>query len=159
MRIPDAIEPVSGYRAWAVGLGRLWSPRSVAPAAWPVTGPLVATCRLARRPAPFSREAAIEGAHEAPYPSCSCGIYAVFEPWDLGRIDTREPFRLVIGRAVGWGRVVVGGHGWRAERASVLDLFIDPAWDEATLASISRIADTYGVPLVDASVPRSESAA
>lgn len=70
--VPDAISPVEGYRVWAVGLVRLWSPSAPSPGAWPVALPLRARC-LARRANPLLGTLDAVPRHAAPTLAAGAG--------------------------------------------------------------------------------------
>jgi hypothetical protein len=124
MIVPDAIEPVIGWRAW------IYWPRFVPgkpevmsltnyEVVWRPGEPMVARCP--------------SGWHEPPGPGlwyaddpkdrCSCGVHALASPQD-GRwpFGDRELYRCpdsvgLIGRVALWGRVIEGEYGWRAQYA------------------------------------------
>jgi hypothetical protein len=148
MKIPDAITPVVGYRGWSVGMGRLWSPRGPARVPWPMRGPLRARCLKDGAPNPFHPEIKPAERHDAPQPDCSCGVYAAREPWDIEASWVTPPWRVVWGKVHGWGRVVLGRTGWRAELVRPVELFADPSWNAATRYQMNAVAKTYGLPLL-----------
>jgi hypothetical protein len=53
--------------------------------------------------------------------SCSCGFYAVFDPTKTGY--SNYP---VSGMIEGWGEVILGPHGFRAQKAKIVALSIPP---------------------------------
>jgi len=145
MKVPDSFTPVTGYRTWAVGLGRLWSSHGPEKVAWPKSEALRAACLKHGYPSFFNPRLP---EHAAPDPLCSCGVYGVFAPWDLELAEPRRPWSLVTGRVEGWGRVAVGQKGFRAEFARPLELFFEPWWDEQAWRAAARVAQGYGIPLV-----------
>jgi hypothetical protein len=147
MRIPDEINPIVGYRGWSVGMGQLWSPMALARVPWPKQGPLRARCLKDGIPNPFRAQAHHPERHDAPQPDCSCGIYAMREPWDIEAVPVTPPWGVVIGKVHGWGRVLVGTKGWRAELVRPVELFADPSWNEPTRSEMNAVAKTYGLPL------------
>ena len=147
MKIPDAITPVVGYRGWSVGMGRLWSPRGPSRVRWPRRGALRARCLKHGDPNPFHPAMKPTDRHDAPQPDCSCGIYAMREPWDIEAVPVTPPWGVVIGRVDGWGRVVLGRKGWRAELVRPVELFADPSWNEPTRSEMNAVAKMYGLPL------------
>ena len=147
MKIPDAITPVVGYRSWSVGMGRLWSPRGPSRVRWPRRGALRARCLKHGDPNPFHPAMKPTDRHDAPQPDCSCGIYAMREPWDIEAVPVTPPWGVVIGRVDGWGRVVLGRKGWRAELVRPVELFADPSWNEPTRSEMNAVAKMYGLPL------------
>ena len=145
MSVPDAIAPVEGYRAWAIGLGRLWSPAAPVKEAWPVPEPLRARCLAGPGNPLFPRPATVR--HRAPDPACGCGIYGMWEPWEIGPVAVPPTFQLVLGRVEGWGRVVVGRRGWRAAVARPVELYVPPSWSEATTRQVDLLARGWRIPL------------
>jgi len=148
MRIPDAITPVVGYRGWSVGMGQLWSPMALARVPWPKRGPLRARCLKDGAPNPFRAGKQPPEEPDAPQPDCSCGIYAMREPWDIGHLRVPPPWGVVIGKVHGWGRVVLSTKGWRAELVRPVELFASPSWNEPTRFEMKAVAKTYGLPLL-----------
>jgi len=144
MTVPDAIAPLVGYRTWALGLGQLWSAHGPGRERWPRTEPLRAICLRHGVPSLFNPRIP---AHAAPDPCCTCGIYAVFAPWDLEFDEPSNPWTLVAGRVEGWGRVTLGEKGFRAELARPRQLFAELWWDGATRRAAASAARGYGVPL------------
>jgi hypothetical protein len=145
MNVPDSFTPVSGYRMWALGLGRLWSQGGPEKVPWPESDPMRAACLKHGYPSFFNPRLP---EHDAPDPNCTCGIHAAYAPWDMSLAQPLPPWSLISGRVGGWGRVAVGDKGFRAEMARPLELFFEPWWDEGTWRAAARVARTYGVPLV-----------
>jgi hypothetical protein len=98
-----------------------------------------ATCWAFRRGSIFSAYRVRESDHEgrgSPYRGCKCGFYGLHEvpvegdqkfamPWE------RDPTifdlgTLVFGVAEAWGRILLGRHGWRAQYARAVALFLNP---------------------------------
>jgi hypothetical protein len=145
MKVPDSFTPMTGYRTWALGLGRLWSAGGPEKVAWPASEPLQAACLKHGFPSFFNARLP---EHLAPAPNCTCGIHAAYAPWDMGLAQPQRPWSLISGRVEGWGRVAVGEKGFRAELARPLELFFESWWDESMWRAASSVARTYGVPLV-----------
>jgi len=145
MSVPDAIVPIVAYKTWALGFGQLWSSHGPGRGRWPRTDPMRAICLLRGIPSCFNHRMP---EHPAPDQSCTCGIHAVLDPWDLKLDEPRDPWTLVAGRVEGWGRVAIGEKGFRAELARPRELFEEPWWDEVTRRAAARVAHAYGVPLV-----------
>lgn len=114
--VPDALR---GYRTWAgvtvdrrlrsTGVTHAWSPACFVGEA--SAGEESARCL-----------AVPQDQHPAPERTCSCGIYGWYHP-----DDTRIVSAPIFGAVRLSGRVVLGTHGFRAERASVLALTVaDP---------------------------------
>jgi hypothetical protein len=139
---PDLIEPVAAFREWLVVRGALTSP--YIPYRW--EEPVVrARCFPANRNLLFG-SGWLDEPHDAPHPSCRCGIYAVYEP------RTATPFPdadRVWGVVTVWGRIEVHSDGLRAEHARVEALAVgvgDRCGDESKL---QRIATELGTDLVE----------
>lgn len=95
-------EPVEGWRAWQLALGR-FGPLLVPlgkGGPWPWLDAASARCWKHRR-------------HSAPVIACTCGLYAVRDATLLRR--ARSPG--VVGTVALWGRVVEHALGWRGEFA------------------------------------------
>jgi hypothetical protein len=122
----DALRPAVGWKVWRVEDGLL---RSVLYGdVWPVDEPVQATC--ARHD------------HEAPSPSCECGIHAGRElvAWEhYLRVGAENR---VFGRVLLWGATVEGEHGWRAACARPVEIVV-PAAVTAPLEGL----EAYGVPV------------
>jgi hypothetical protein len=140
--VPDAVEPVVGWRAWGVDaatLGRWQAPTvslcSIAfECQWPTGRPFTAECRK-----PVGK------CLRSPASNCRCGIYAVHSPTQVFQVvGYRGP--LVLGHVALWGCVVVGRRGWRAQYAYPRRLFVvdergrDLGWVIGGL-------EAYGVPV------------
>jgi hypothetical protein len=169
--VPDLIEPIVAYRAWRYRLDRrgahlgsfggiedVWAG---ACRTW-----VVASC-LMRAGHPFASGAD----HLAPDERCSCGFYGTKTPdipaqfmaieWldramrSRGSSPVEPTFDdgLVLGRVELAGKVIEHEHGYRAQRARVLELIPLESRDEAT-GSLSRllevpVADPYDGPALD----------
>lgn len=122
----DALRPAVGWKVWRVAEGRLVSVLYGDP--WPVDEPIRASC--------FRHE------HEAPSPSCECGIHAGRElaAWEHYLHVGAES--RVFGRVLLWGATVEGTHGWRAASARPVEIFVPSAVTEPT-----EELQAYGVPL------------
>jgi hypothetical protein len=109
MSVPDAIAPLTGYRTWALGLGQLWSPRAPGRGRWPRSQPLRAVCLRHGVPSCFNVRIPD---HTAPDQRCTCGIYAVFDPWDLEYYEPHNPWTLAAGRVQGGGASALSRAEW-----------------------------------------------
>jgi hypothetical protein len=114
-RVPDSIEPVLGWRAWALaallehndGPASAIALKSVTwpQEPWPAGRPAVASCHLG---------------HEAPGGVCTCGIHAFRHATDLRTVfqpDIIDAPPTVVGPVLGWGTVAMHERGWRAKFA------------------------------------------
>jgi hypothetical protein len=150
-RAPDALEPVTAWRAWFVGReSDDGSPRLhsvIHNCEWPVARKLEASCLTTR--------GIVSRPHPAPADGCQCGIYgtarvdglANYVGHGLGPVPRIQ----AIGLVRLWGVVREHEHGWRGSRAYPCRLWLpthdfrdEPIdnWDELALA----LAD-YGVPV------------
>jgi hypothetical protein len=148
---PDALEPVTAWRAWFVGReSDDGSPRLhsvIHNCEWPVAKKLEASCLTTR--------GIVSRPHRAPADGCQCGIYgtarvdglANYVGHGLGPVPRIQ----AIGLVRLWGVVREHEHGWRGSRAYPCRLWLpthdfrdEPIdnWDELALA----LAD-YGVPV------------
>jgi hypothetical protein len=148
----DAVytEPILGWRFWRLrrletfgadrplrlaaagrfGIPKFWEPRAATKA----------VCSSYRT------------AHEAPWPSCRCGIYGLRER-DLAeravlKYSRGELESWAVGRVSLWGRIVESEHGWRAEYAYPYELVVFTADDRVA----AELRDLYAVD-VSASAP------
>jgi hypothetical protein len=151
---PDYIEPVVGWRVWAVSSSdaglRLRS--LMVDATWPTGRPFVARCRD-RRHRLRRVWRAEPSAHEPPEWSCDCGIYATREIADAVRYAKSYGDRhwtvlhRVVGRVSLWGSVLEYTDGWRAALAYPLELLVPrvgPVQSPGAEAVADALAD-YGV--------------
>jgi hypothetical protein len=150
-RAPDALEPVTAWRAWFVGReSDDGSPRLhsvIHNCEWPVAKKLEASCLTTR--------GIVSRPHRAPADGCQCGIYgtarvdglANYVGHGLGPVPRIQ----AIGLVRLWGVVREHEHGWRGSRAYPCRLWLpthdfrdEPIdnWDELAIA----LAD-YGVPV------------
>ncbi len=127
MSVPLLTEALPGFRAWRLDSeGRLWP--AAASAAW---APGVNVARCGHRIG-----------HDAPAGNCTCGLYAFHH---LHRQLANER---VIGGIAAWGDMEVHRDGFRAGRARVLALVLDPLTPARERAALERAAERYAVPLV-----------
>ena len=126
--VPDAIEPIVGWRYWRVRSdGSLASITGGHPG-WAPGEPMRARCRYLDADPDDPRYQLI-GAydrdhHRSPGERCTCGIYAARS---LNRLRG-HPFtglrRGVVGEVALWGKVIPGTHGYRAEAAYPKRLYV-----------------------------------
>jgi hypothetical protein len=128
-RAPDYVEPMEGWRVWAVGLdaGRLRLRSLLFDAVWEPRRPLVAHCQHRRRSL-WRPWRVLPTDHAAPEERCHCGIYAVREQAQATRYVALPLPAWAVCRAFGrvalWGEVVEGQTGWRAASAYPRELFV-----------------------------------
>ena len=160
MQVPDAVEPVVGWRCWRLRD----SPEGFA---------LTSACRPVRWDPGRPLEASCEACQAPPGRGCTCGIYAAAEPRlphaylpphvkAADRIRTQAILGYDVVMAVGlaalWGSVIECEWGWRAQFAYPTSLYVptgirhfrrSPAgveiFDSARVAS--ALSDLYGVPV------------
>jgi len=161
MRVPDAVEPVVGWRCWRLhdSPGGFTLASACRPVRWEPGRPLEARCELG---------------HVPPSRGCSCGIYAAAGPRlphtylpphvkAADRIRTQAILGYDVVMAVGladlWGDVVECEWGWRAQFAYPKSLYLptgvrhfrrSPAsveiFDSARLAA--ALSELYRIPVV-----------
>jgi hypothetical protein len=116
--VPDAVEPVVGWRSWRV----VDSPDGLV---------LVSACRPTRWPPRRPAQGSCETrGHAEPPPDCTCGIYAAAQPllpvtYLPPHVKATETIRtqailgydvvMGVGLAALWGVVVECPFGWRAQ--------------------------------------------
>lgn len=114
---PDYTHYLTGYRCWDLvrsGLASIGNETQ-----WPKMKALEAVCRN-------------DEDHDAPDLECDCGIWA-FKTLS-GLVDALDQYSengKIIGQVALWGNVVETEHGWRAQYAYPLELWIrDPSQEE-----------------------------
>lgn len=137
--VPLVPTPLYGLRAWNV-VGRSGAERLAGPqqgATWPIGGEwLEAVCSQ-------------DAGHAAPVAGCGCGLHA----WHPARRHAR---RILSGRGdvpgivEARGAIEVHDDGFRSERARPFALFLLPGRNARL---VKRLADAYGVPVVEARGP------
>lgn len=146
--VPDAIQPVVGWKVWRVLPGGLLGSAAF-PTLWQPGTTTVARC-CATQPTPHPRG--------APDAACGakCGIYLAAS-WELARRYRHAG--AVVGLAAGWGRLLECAlpgvpadttSGWRAELAAPLVL---RAGSGASCHLLARVAERYRLPLLGIDVP------
>lgn len=138
---PDGIEPLIGWRAWAVEMTRRGERSfSLLPCAtwksglkWEPGKALAAQClRLGR--------------HEAPESGCRCGYWAFRTLEDLLAVARELPDPGVIGTVSLWGKVIAAERGYRAQFAYPRELFIAAGLDPHLERSfVAAGLERYGI--------------
>jgi hypothetical protein len=133
---PDLIQPVVGFRQWRIKNGKLYA------LFWDVPWPN----RLAQASCRAGGSATDANPHKAPYPDCSCGIYAYYRVGShlLSTAGTSAP---VTGIVTLWGRLEAHVDGMRAEHARIeaLALREPTAWERRRIGGVAR---SLGIPAV-----------
>lgn len=149
-RVPDAIEPRLGYRAWVASRESRMLLSLFRPVAWPFREPLEAVC-LPDTPPTRLRPKQQPSCPQPPAEKCLCGVWGRFSlrsvlDWlDPYRAVVREDYDLIFGIVWGWGRLEVGPLGWRAQRvrpAAILE-------HERPLPLLKSIGAAYSIPVVE----------
>lgn len=155
--VPDAIEPMVGYRGWVYENGHLYS--CYRKVEWPIDRPLTSDCispswRVSNDPYRGHKV----GRHYEPVKECSCGIYGLHEyprVFDVKPDGNRRksmkpwPSYAITGVIQGWGHMVVGTKGFRAEYAKPVALVARPRsqkWGPV----VRELAEIYRIDIVDA---------
>lgn len=158
--VPDAIEPVVGWRTWRVrDTGSEFRLTSVNNATlWEPSEPLRAACT-------------VHNPHDPPHVDCSCGIYAARQPGPAVKLlppYVRSVSSIIapailgydtvmaVGLVALWGETVVCEWGWRAEFGYPRELFVPSSvkhyrrgphgleiFDSADVAT--ALAEGYGI--------------
>lgn len=164
--VPDGIEPLIGFRGWAVKGERLTS--CYREVEWPIAGPLSSECIMPT--ALITNDRGIE----LPFPPkhwvspqmhCTCGIYALNEfphDWEMregknARVVKPWPqnSNAVVGMIQGWGKIVVGTKGFRAQYAKPIAL-ISRRRNGQWSRTVEELAYVYGLEIVDVKEVRRE---
>jgi len=151
--VPDAIEPVIGWRYWRVdkkerllhslsgAKGFLWQPHTRFEARCPVIKPTGIDGRY-RFLSGYRGEL-----HDSPGEMCRCGIYAARDLTHLRRQILTGLALNVVGEVSLWGKLIPGSKGYRAQFAYPRRLFViqrTADWDQSEAAEALSI---YGVPV------------
>lgn len=167
IRVPDYVEPVEGWRIWAVVErdGRLLLRSLFFDTTWPWGFPMSANCehrRFSLR-TPWRRRAS---GHEAPEEACTCGIHASFEPVTvMPYFQHRAPGSIchALGRVALWGDVVECEAGFRAQRGYPTRLYVPDLqriggwpWLRFDALQVARGLTGYGVPVETIGVAREQ---
>ena len=148
--------PAIGYRTWRIerihGEMGVWLVSPYCPAYWPRSERLEAVCR--REPGEVMKRRVLQPHQQEPdcappVAGCGCGIYAYHdvEPM-LGSIHEHS----VGGAVLCWGRVTIHPEVIRVQFARPIALCLPvPSYPNCGVEpEAKRVADTYGVPLVEA---------
>ena len=159
--VPDGIEPLVGYRGWKVIDGALWSVYpEIRAVEWPVSGPLPSECLPPKiRVTSDDRRVSNPPKHYwSPHIDCTCGIYALHDypnAWEDMEDGRRRksvnpwPPKSVTGIIHGWGHIIVGDKGFRAQTAKPIALVSGRNRYGEWPVTIQQIAERYGIEVVD----------
>jgi hypothetical protein len=151
--VPDAIEPVVGWRYWRVdkkekllhslsgAKGFMWQPNTRFEARCPVIKPTGIDGRY-RFLSGYRGEM-----HDSPGEMCRCGIYAARDLTHLRRQMLTGLALNVVGEVSLWGKLIPGSKGYRAQYAYPRRLFViqrTADWDQSEAAEALSV---YGVPV------------
>lgn len=156
--VPDALR---GYRSWAglevtasgevhlasTGVPYFWRAGELTAGCmtprppWSLTSLTGCSCALCRSYQPGDLPQ--DPRHVAPVPDCTCGFYGWYRPEDIRIVPA--PIRGVIEAS---GRVLLGTHGFRAERARLVAITIDPVQS----SRYHDVRELVGGPLGEAGV-------
>ncbi|MGH2752568.1 MAG: hypothetical protein ACRDK3_17115 [Actinomycetota bacterium] len=151
--VPDAIEPVVGWRYWRVDKkeGLLHSLSGAKGFLWQPNTRFEARCPVVKRSGLDGRYRFISGMrvelHDAPGEMCRCGIYAARDLTHLRRQMLAGLAINVVGEVSLWGKLIPGSKGYRAEYAYPRRLFViqrTAEWDQSAVAGALSV---YGVPV------------
>ena len=129
MIVPDAIEPIVGWRCWNLndawrleslinGRDTPWRPGVRKEAT--CCSELLSSLRASLPPETIAQlelkpeDADLLREHAAPHEFCSCGIYAAKDLDTLQKVAFPEP---IVGEVYLWGKVIPGENGYRAQYA------------------------------------------
>lgn len=120
-RIPDAIEPIVGWRYWRMDrTGRLLASLGGSGGGWMPGRPLMAACASQRNPNDFRFEhvsGIMTAPHDSPAERCRCGIYAARSLEELRSQMLLGLGIAVVGKVLLWGKIIPGSRGYRAQFA------------------------------------------
>jgi len=145
--IPDGITPLVGIRGWRYKNGRLWS--CYRDVEWPVNSHLISDCihptmydvGVTKKPKRSNR-------HSPPTKTCTCGIYALNE-WEPSHPKKLRPWPSdsITGLILGWGHIVIGSKGFRAQYAKPIALVSRPRSTKLS-EIIEELAHAYGIEII-----------
>ena len=152
---PRITGKVVAYRAWSLDGYRLRSANHAQHGGHWDFGPNRAECLIEKRRAylrsirdPSYHYVDVPAeAHDAPSPSCECGLYLYFEPGNAN-LTTLGPENAVWGAATAWGKIEVHAHGIRAEYAEPVVLAYGYDQPDEHVERIRVIAEEACVPFV-----------
>ena len=151
----DACRPLvpgslRGYRTWQPAHRHERAPDGVLPltsvtrpnVVWTPT--LTARCVPRDTGCPSPGPSTLPADHGAPQPGCNCGIYGWYGPDDTGMLDAR-----IFGTIQASGLILMGEHGFRAERARITAVVtrnrrVAAACTQAGIAVYRRRRDLLG---------------
>jgi hypothetical protein len=147
MTVPDAVDPIVGWRYWKVTSAGLAS-LNVHGGYWPPRAPHEAKCRAA----PISIH---HSPDVIPSEACGCGIYAARDLETLKQLvyPFSDPLfrrrRIAVGEVLLWGRVIEGTRGYRAQHAYPKSLYVVARKEDEEWIRFSQVAleGAYGVPV------------
>ncbi len=155
--VPDSIEPLVGYRAFACHGGNIlksvyreyeWIPGENQALCIPHTPTIWMGGRIPGNVPPKDHSPGVVDE------KCHCGFWA---------LDSLDRFNSIMGgpvnpssiwgRVLGYGRVAIGTQGWRAEKAKIIALYLRPSQHlifkmHDDPSRLERVADQYNVPVV-----------
>jgi hypothetical protein len=128
---PDLINPLIGFRQWRLAERTLNSMFSHTH--WP-DAHATARCRIGRHEPTY-----------APEKSCTCGIYAYYEP--CPRTASAMTSDLLGGAVILWGRIEIHATGMRAQHARIVGLEL-PLSRGRKRRAVVQAAECLGIPAV-----------
>lgn len=152
--VPDGITPLVGYRGWTVKNDKLWSAYpEVRSVEWPTHQPLQSECISPLRiPAADEHDRRTPSApkhYYSPHIDCTCGIYALHEFPKRGGMTPWPRYKSVTGMIHGWGKIIVGDKGFRAQYAKPIALVSHRNNSHEWPKTILSLAERYGLEIVD----------
>lgn len=132
VRVPDSISPLVAWRCWGVtetrdGCFLISNPDGWPTTLWPREQALEAVCRAGHE-------------HDAPYDSCTCGIYALAD--EIPYYSYEDGY-VVFGEVYLFGAVIRGSRGFRAQKARPKSLFLA----HRHYAYAPPLRSAYGIPV------------
>jgi hypothetical protein len=138
---PDLARAVVAFRSWRLAGEHLMSP--FVPCRW--EGPeMHAECYDANRGL-LRGVGWLDEPHDSPHEACQCGIYAYHTPGPRSWFGEAYWCEGVVSA---WGRLVVHGDGFRAERARVEAVAVPERVRPYGAAAVRAAAARLGVPVI-----------
>lgn len=152
LRVPDAIEPLVGWRYWRFHRRRkLLASLGDVGFSWMPQAPFAAACTSGQRD-PFDiRFRFVSGlvtdAHGSPDERCRCGVYAARSLEDLrGQMLTGLALS-VVGEVYLWGKIIPGELGFRAQYAYPKHLYVLRRTMDGDKRAMVDALSVYGAPV------------
>ena len=145
--VPDGITPLVGIRGWRYKNNRLWS--CYRDVEWPIGQPLISECIHPTTMDFIETSNRKQSSHHSPpHKTCTCGIYALNE-WEPSNPKKTRPWPSdsITGLVLGWGHIVLGSKGFRAQYSKPIALVSRPRSTKLS-EIIEELSQIYGLEII-----------